>query len=126
MEDMEDIEQMEDMKDIMDMDDMKDMGDMGDMNIGHMGDMKDMNSLRRCLVGRERVQVNSERQDRCSVIDVWADTDYAGCLETRKSTSGGLVLIGRHMIKWLAKHPVGHCIVIRGRLGFYGVGQGHP
>ena len=56
-------------------------------------DMRDMKRLGRYLVGRERVQVTFERHDRCSVIDIWTDTDYAGCLDTRKSTSGGLVLI---------------------------------
>ncbi len=32
-------------------------------------------------------------------IDVYTDTDWAGCARTRKSTSGGCVLLGRHAIK---------------------------
>jgi hypothetical protein len=30
---------------------------------------------------------------------VWSDTDHAGCLETRKSTTGGIVMFGNHAIK---------------------------
>ena len=33
------------------------------------------------------------------ILDVWSDTDHAGCLETRKSTTGGVVMFGTHVIK---------------------------
>ena len=33
------------------------------------------------------------------IVDVWTDTDYAGCQDTRKSTSGGVVLLGKHAVK---------------------------
>ena len=29
----------------------------------------------------------------------WSDSDWAGCVETRKSTSGGIVFLGSHVIK---------------------------
>jgi len=32
-------------------------------------------------------------------IDVYTDTDWAGCPKTRKSTSGGCVMLGKHTIK---------------------------
>ena len=32
-------------------------------------------------------------------IDVYSDTDWAGCPRTRKSTSGGAVMIGSHTIR---------------------------
>ena len=32
-------------------------------------------------------------------LDVYADTDHAGCLRTRKSTSGGCVVAGQHLLK---------------------------
>ena len=36
-------------------------------------------------------------------VDVYTDTDWAGCPRTRKSTSGGCVMLGRHTIKhWSA------------------------
>ena len=32
-------------------------------------------------------------------IDVYTDTDWAGCPRTRKSTSGGVVMLGKHTMK---------------------------
>ena len=32
-------------------------------------------------------------------VDVYTDTDWAGCPKTRKSTSGGCILVGSHAIK---------------------------
>eukprot|EP00972_Heterocapsa_arctica_P056547 8346871-Heterocapsa_arctica.AAC.1 len=37
-----------------------------------------------------------ESPDRSTAI---VDTDYAGCLETRKSTSGGVLMHGCHCIR---------------------------
>ena len=31
-------------------------------------------------------------------VVVWTDSDHAGCGETRKSTSGGVMMLGGHMI----------------------------
>ncbi len=39
------------------------------------------------------------RQQVVSCIDVYTDTDWAGCPRTRKSTSGGCVVLGRHTVK---------------------------
>ena len=39
-------------------------------------------------------------------IDVYVDTDWAGCARTRKSTSGGCAMLGGHMIKsWSSTQP---------------------
>ena len=41
-----------------------------------------------------------------SVVDAYADTDHAGCIRTRKSTSGGCLMIGQHLIKsWSGTQP---------------------
>ena len=32
-------------------------------------------------------------------VVAWSDTDLAGCRRTRRSTSGGLVIFGKHCIK---------------------------
>ena len=32
-------------------------------------------------------------------LDVYTDTDWAGCPRTRKSTSGGSIMLGRHVVK---------------------------
>ena len=39
------------------------------------------------------------RQQTVSCIDVYTDTDWAGCPKTRKSTSGGVVMLGNHAMK---------------------------
>ena len=39
-------------------------------------------------------------------LDIYADTDHAGCLRTRKSTRGGCVLAGKHLLKsWSSTQP---------------------
>ena len=38
-------------------------------------------------------------QKNWKIMDVWSDTDHAGCLETRKSTTGGVITFGGHAIK---------------------------
>ena len=37
------------------------------------------------------------------VIDIYVDTDFAGCKETRRSTSGGVVLYGGSLVKQWSK-----------------------
>ena len=32
-------------------------------------------------------------------LDVFCDTDFAGCMRTRRSTSGGVAMLGSHTIK---------------------------
>ena len=39
------------------------------------------------------------RQQSVSQVDVYVDTDWAGCPRTRKSTSGGCVMLGGHAVK---------------------------
>ena len=36
-------------------------------------------------------------------VVVWTDSDHAGCGETRKSTSGGVVMLGGHLMKAWSK-----------------------
>jgi hypothetical protein len=37
----------------------------------------------------------------------WSDTDFAGCVKSRKSTSGGLIVHGGHVIKsWSTNQAV--------------------
>jgi hypothetical protein len=36
---------------------------------------------------------------RASRSDTYSDTDWAGCVKTRKSTSGGCLMLGSHLIK---------------------------
>ena len=35
----------------------------------------------------------------CMDLHVYVDTDFAGCMRTRRSTSGGMMFYGEHLIK---------------------------
>ena len=52
----------------------------------------------RYLVGAPRLVYVFERQT-VDAIDVYTDTDQSGCPLTRKSTSGGCVMLGKHAVK---------------------------
>jgi histone deacetylase 1/2 len=54
--------------------------------------------LARYLRARPRMVFDYEFQT-AEGIDCYTDTDWAGCARTRKSTSGGCVMVGRHLIK---------------------------
>ncbi len=63
---------------------------------------KALKRLCRYFNGNQRL-VYAYRQQNVDCVDVYTDTDWAGCPKTRKSTSGGCVLLGRHAIKhWSA------------------------
>ena len=51
------------------------------------------------LVGRPRVVVQFNYQGKPDYLEAWVDSDYAGCRRTRKSTSGGAIMMGGHIIK---------------------------
>ncbi len=59
---------------------------------------KAMKRLCRYLNAAQRL-VYEFKQQSVSSIDVYTDTDWAGCPKTRKSTSGGCVMMGRHAVK---------------------------
>ena len=54
---------------------------------------------------------------------MWTDTDYAGCKETRKSTSAGAVYLGRHVVKTWSNTQ---CVVAlsAGEAEYYGMVRG--
>ena len=93
------------------------------MSKPRMKDMRDLKRLGRYLIGRERTVTTFRRQEGVKVIDVWADTDYAGCTETRKSTSGGVVMLGQHVIKgWSNTQSV--IALSSGEAEYYGLVRG--
>ncbi|MDP6494880.1 MAG: reverse transcriptase domain-containing protein, partial [Dehalococcoidia bacterium] len=55
----------------------------------------------RFVEGQPRLvlKMNFENTEENSQVDVYVDSDYAGCPRTRKSTSGGCVMMGTHLIK---------------------------
>ena len=63
--------------------------------------------LIRFLAGSPRTVYHLPWQDEVRVIRTFVDTDFAGCLRTRKSTSGGIAMLGSHLIKhWATTQKV--------------------
>ena len=63
-----------------------------------MSSWKALKRLGRFYVGKPRLVYDYPRQ-KAEYIEVYVDTDWAGCPRTRKSTSGGCVFLGRHAVK---------------------------
>jgi hypothetical protein len=55
--------------------------------------------LSRYLLGRPRLVLHFEWQTRPALLEVFSDSDWAGCIRTRKSTTGGALMRGRHVLK---------------------------
>ena len=51
------------------------------------------------MLGRKAVVWHYEWQSDQEVLKVYADSDWAGCSRTRKSTSGGCIMLGGHLLK---------------------------
>ena len=67
--------------------------------------LQNLKRLARYLVGKPGLAWHYRWQST-SHYDVYTDTDWAGCLRTRKSTSGGCVMLGSHMVKsWSSTQP---------------------
>ena len=57
-----------------------------------------LKKLTRYLRARPRMVFEFERQS-AEGLEVYSDTDWAGCPRTRKSTTGGCAMVGSHHIK---------------------------
>ena len=47
-------------------------------------------------MSRPRLVQRFDNQDYAKVLVGWCDSDHAGCIRTRKSTSGATILFGKH------------------------------
>ena len=54
--------------------------------------------MARFVEGHKRLVMSMPFQEQ-KPIDIFVDSDYAGCPRTRKSTSGGCAMIGAHLVK---------------------------
>ena len=62
-------------------------------------------------------------QEEVKKVHVWVDTDYAGCRKTRKSTSGGILMFGEHVVKgWSVTQNV--IALSSGEAEYYGIVKG--
>ena len=57
----------------------------------------------RYLKGRPRLVWKYNLQSPIDVVDVHSDAKWAGCRESRKSSSGGAIAIGGHLIRAYSK-----------------------
>ena len=83
--------------------------------------------LVRYLVGLPRLVYRFDFIDKgaapASVIDLYVDTDFAGCRETRRSTSGGEAMVGKSSIKhWSKTQPT--IALSSGEAELIGIGAG--
>ena len=60
--------------------------------------MSALKRLARYLKAQPRLVFKYPRQE-ADCVDVYSDTDWAGCVRTRRSTSGGCIVLGPHLIK---------------------------
>ena len=63
------------------------------------GGWKRFKKTSRFLRGREAVIWEFPWQDECKEVHAYGDSDWGGRRGSRKSTSGGLVMLGKHCIK---------------------------
>ena len=54
-------------------------------------------------MGAPRLVSRFAYEDASDEVIVEGDSDHAGCMRTRKSTSGGVIRWGRHILKWWSK-----------------------
>ena len=55
------------------------------------------------LLPRPRVVMKYPWHQRLKCIDGYTDSDWGGCTKSRKSTSGAVIMLGKHMIKSYSK-----------------------
>lgn len=86
-------------------------------------DWDKLKRLARYLVDKPRSRLKFNYQRQVKVIDVYTDTDFAGCVQTRKSTSGGVIMFGSHMVKsWSSTQGV--ISLSSGEAEYYGLVKG--
>ena len=76
--------------------------------------------LSRYILSKPRLVIRFNFQDANSRLDIYSDSDWAGCRTTRKSTNGGCVMRGTHCIKsWSSTQSV--IALSSGEAEYYGL-----
>ena len=82
-----------------------------------------LKKLARYLKAHPRQVCMFQYQDAPTELSIIVDTDYGGCKRTRKSTNGGLAMLGKHVIKtWSSTQTV--VALSSGEAEYYGVTRG--
>ena len=76
---------------------------MSGVQFSELDSFKKLKRLMRYVCGMPRLVHVYKWQGSPSVVDIYVDTDFAGCRETRRSTSGGAVVIGGYLVKHWSK-----------------------
>ena len=66
-------------------------------------DQNKLKRLGRYLKGRPRAVLLYPWQDAVDTIDIYSDANWAGCHRSRKSTSGGAIVLGKGCVKTWSK-----------------------
>ena len=66
-------------------------------------DMSALKKVGKFLMGKPRMISHFRFGERNQPLIVEGDSDHAGCLRTRKSTSGGIIRWGSYVLKWWSK-----------------------
>ena len=67
------------------------------------GSLRRLKRVGQYLRGKPRLIWNFSMQNHTDIIDIFSDSDWAGCRKSRKSTSGGCIMRGSHCLKSWAK-----------------------
>ena len=67
------------------------------------GSLRRLVRIGQYLCGRPRLVWKYKMQEFCQLIDVYSDSDWAGCRRARKSSSGGSIMLGAHCLKTWSK-----------------------
>ena len=93
------------------------------MSAPTQGDLTALKRLGRYLRGKPRCVLVFRFQEASTYFDAWVDSDWAGCIKTRKSTSGGVLMLGSHCLKsWSSTQSV--IALSSGEAEFYGIVKG--
>ena len=68
------------------------------MRLPTASDMAQLKRLGRYLVDKKQAVITFKQQKMPDKILAFVDTDFAGCLRTRKSTTGFTVALGQHHV----------------------------
>ena len=74
-----------------------------EFSVPNLASFRKLKRLVRYLCGLQRLTYHYPFQQMPSVLDVYVDADFAGCASTRRSTSGGCVMIGGCLVKHWSK-----------------------
>jgi len=74
-----------------------------DMSAPRQSSMRKLRKIGRYLIGKPRLVSKFAWQEWPSLVSAFTDSDWAGCARTAKSTSGGCICIGEHVLKTYCK-----------------------